>query len=126
METDMQNSDKEFLEQSLKFYKNIDKYESLLEINQKELEAFKNDMKIFLFVANKRYRSFTESFIRYIIIILRNRLNHLFTMCTNSKNYTKKMGEELGIITAQHRISWPLGWVQQDLSFDWLWSPVLK
>jgi hypothetical protein len=126
METDIRNSDKEFLEQALKFYRNIDKHEPLLEIDKKELKAFKNDIKVFLFIADKRFRSFTESFIRYNIMILRNKLDHLFAMCTSSKNYTRKIGEDLGIITAQHRVSWPLGWAHKDLSFDWLLDPVLK
>ena len=126
METDIQNSDKEFLEQALKFYGNIDKHEPLLEIDQKELKAFKNDIKVFLFIVDKRYRSFTESFIRYNIMILRKRLDHLFTMCTNSKSYTRKIGEDLGIITAQHRVSWPLAWVHKDLSLGWLLEPILK
>jgi hypothetical protein len=126
METEVQNSDKEFMEQALKFYRNIDKHGPLLEIDQKELEAFKNDIKILLFVADKRYRSFTEHFISYIIITLRKRLNQLFTSCTNSKNYTKQIGKELGIKTSWHGISWPIRWAHKDLSSSSLFEPVLK
>ena len=119
MKTDIQSSDRKFLEQALKFYRNIDKYSSSLEIDREELEAFKNDMKIFLFVADKRYRSFTESFVRYNITVLKNRLDSLFAACTCSKSYTDKIGEELGIITLQHRVSWPEGWGHSDLSLEW-------
>ena len=120
METDLQSNDREFLEQALKFYRNVHTYSSLLEIDANELAAFKNDIRVFLFIADKRYRSFTDGFIQYNIMILRNKLEHLFIACSCSKYYTKKIGEDLGMITPQHHVSWPLGWADKDISLDWL------
>ena len=120
METDIQNDDRKFLQQSLKFYRNIDKYSTLLSLDQEELEVFKNDVKIFMFVADKHYRSFTESFIRYNITVMRRRLQHLLSDCTANPNYNQKIGEDIGIVSPQHRLSWPLGWGRQDDSLNWL------
>ena len=118
METDVQTNDKDFVEQALKFYKNVDGYSSLLDLDRKELDAFKNDIKVFLFIADKHYRSFTESFVRYNITILRNRLQHLFVDCVASKHYTKRIGEKLGIVSTQHRFTWPLGWASREISLE--------
>ena len=126
MEAEIQSNDKDFLEQSLKFYKNIDKYSPRLDIDAQEVDAFKNDMKVFLFIADKRYRAFTEGFIRYNILILRTKLEHLFAVCSLSKGYTKRIGEELGMISPQHRISWPMGWAHKDVSLDVLVQPDYK
>jgi hypothetical protein len=126
METNVQKSDKEFLEQALKFYRNIDRYIPVLSIEQEEVEAFKNDIKLFLFIADKRYRSFTESFVRYNIIVLRTRVEYLFAACAASKNYTNKIGEELGIIIPGYKVSWPLGWgYKREISLDWI-APSVK
>ena len=126
METDILTKDKDFLEQSLKFYRNIDKYSSILGVDQGELASFKNDLRVFLFIADKRYQSFSEDFVRYNIMILRRRVEHLFIACTNSQHYTKKIGEELGITTRQHRIWCSMGWNRKDEPLNALVSPELK
>jgi len=102
MEATVLANDKEFLEQTLMFYRNINKYAALLEVNQMELDSFINDVKILLYVADRRYRSFTESFVRYNIAILRTRLESLFIACARSKNYSKKIGAELGMVMNGH------------------------
>jgi hypothetical protein len=123
MKIEIQADNKKFLEQAIKFYRNIDKHSYLLEAEPEELEAFKNDMKIFLFVTDKRYRSFTESFVRYNITVLRNRLEYLFAVCADNKRCTNKIGEELGIITPQYRVSWPAGVGHNHSLLDWGLNP---
>jgi hypothetical protein len=126
MKAAIQSNDKEFLEQALKFYKNIDRYSAPLEIDGKELDAFKNDIKILLFISNKHYRSFTESFVRYNITILRIRLEGLFMACTTSKNYRKKTGIELGIITPRLHVEHASGFDSFDTEPHWLAHRTIK
>jgi len=89
-----------FLLQSVLFYENIDDHVKLLDLDSEELSLFKNDIRIFLFVA-ERYQSFTRSFVLYNISTIQKRYEHLSTACINSKNYTNAMGAKLGILEAE-------------------------
>ena len=116
MRATIQNNDLEFLEQALKFYRHIDKYSKLLEIDRSEVGAFRNDVIILLFIVSTRDHSFSESFIRYNINLLRTRLEHLFLACMRSKNYNRNAGIELGIIIPWYRSVFPLGWGAQGMT----------
>ena len=120
MQQDIQSNDKDFVEQLLKFYKNIHNYASLFEIDRNELASFKSDVEVFLFIADNRYRSFTEGFLQYNIMILRNKLERLFMLCSSNKKYTLKIGEDLGMIAPQHRLLWPLSWANKGSLLHWL------
>lgn len=119
MKATIHNNDRAFLEQTLKFYRNIDKYSALLEIERCNLVAFKNDVDILLVIAGKRYYSFNEGFINYHIGVLRNRLESLFAICCKHKNYNRKIGIDLGIIIPWYqgvlRLSWPAPDLPSDL-----------
>ena len=118
MKPTIQNNDREFLEQILKFYRNIDKYSALLEIEPGELAAFKNDVSIFVVIASKRYHSFNDGFIRYNINMLRNRLERLFSACSNHQNYNRKIGLELDIVLPWYFGLLPLSWPSPGISFN--------
>ena len=105
----LEKNDRKFLLQSIKVCRVIDQYTIMLGLDSQEVSAFKNDVEVFLFVAN-RYDSFVESFILYNIESMRERLFRLLIQCRKSVNYNPNIGEELGIpapVQSAHIIKYP-------------------
>ena len=100
----LENDDRKFLLQSIKLCKNIDAYMQFLGLDSSEVANFKNEVELFLYIAN-HCPSFTESFILYNINTMRRNLAGMVFQCTRSKNYSYEVGEALGIATARHSVS---------------------
>jgi hypothetical protein len=85
-----------FLMQSVKFCEAIGPFVKLLGLNIKEVTIFKEDILAVLYIA-EHYKSFADSFILYNKGVLQKRMAILINDCLRSVNYTKSIGEVLGI-----------------------------
>jgi hypothetical protein len=89
-------NDRKFPHQSIRLYRRIDRYVDLLGLNAKTVEGFKSDVEAVVYVTG-RYKSFSESFVLFHIATIKKRFALLKRACVKSENYTRKIGEELGI-----------------------------
>lgn len=85
-----------FLIQSVRFCEGIGPLVKLLGLNIEEVRVFKQDIVAVLYIA-EHYKSFADSFILYNKGALQKRMAVLVNGCLQSVNYTKSIGEVLGI-----------------------------
>jgi len=90
----------DFLLCSARFCEKIDRYSGLLNLNQAEVNAYKNENDLFnyVFANNSSYGSLAESFVRYKMGSMQELFYDLVSKCRSSRNYTWQIGAELGII----------------------------
>src|SRR6202000_1314771 len=92
----------EFFLRSVKFCEKIDSYCSLLGLDKAEVDSYKNENELFnyVFAHKSSYGSLAESFMRYKISNMQSLFYDLSSKCRNSRNYTERIGQELGLTTA--------------------------
>jgi len=91
----------EFFLRSVKFCDQIDKYAAMLGLDPIEVDNYKNENELFnyVFAHKAAYGSLAESFMRYKICNMQMQYSDLAWQCKSSRNYTTKIGDELGITT---------------------------
>ncbi len=86
----------DFFLRSVKFYNNIDPYVDALNLDRKDIDAFKSDMQLYQHISELR-KSFPEYFVKYNIQIMQDRFKKLANDCRRSTNYTAAIGSAIGI-----------------------------
>ena len=86
----------DFFLRSVKFYNNIDKYSALLNVDRKDIDAFKSDMQLYQHISELR-KSFPEYFVKYNVQIMQDRFKRLSKDCKRSAAYTPAIGSAIGI-----------------------------
>jgi hypothetical protein len=91
----------EFFLRSVKFCDKIDTYSSLLDLDPLEVDSYKRENELFnyVFVNKASYGTLAESFMRYKISNMQSLFYDLVYKCKNSRNYTERIGTDLGIST---------------------------
>jgi hypothetical protein len=92
----IQEEDRKFLVQSVRFCQGIDPYITLLGLDAKEVAAFRDDVDTVVYIT-EHYKSFAHSFFLYNLGTMRKRMLGLVKDCLLSVNYTKNAGKILGI-----------------------------
>ena len=86
----------DFFLRSVKFYNNIDKYSDILNVERKDIDAFKSDIQLYQHISELR-KSFPEYFVKYNVQILQDRFKKLSKDCKRSAAYTTAIGSAIGI-----------------------------
>ena len=91
----------EFFLRSVKFCDKIDNYQVLLGLDSTEVDAYKSENELFnyVFAHKANYGTLAESFMRYKISNMQSLFYDLVYKCKNSRNYTERIGTDLGIST---------------------------
>ena len=91
----------EFFLRSVKFCDKIDNYRSLLGLDPAEVDSYKSENELFnyVFAHKSTYGTLAESFMRYKISNMQSLFYDLSAKCRDSRNYTERIGAELGITT---------------------------
>jgi hypothetical protein len=99
----------EFFLRSVKFCDKIDSYSLLLGLDRAEVDAYKSENELFnyVFAHKSSYGTLAESFMRYKISNMQSLYYDLSSKCRNSRNYTERIGAELGITIATGEVSNP-------------------
>jgi hypothetical protein len=95
----IEKKDYEFLLITARFCNKIDSYVSFLGLCEQEVDELKEDTLLFAYVLTNldHYSTCTEGITRNKIQNMRIAFNHLVQLCKNNKNYTVKIGLDLGI-----------------------------
>jgi hypothetical protein len=93
----------EFFLRSVKFCDKIDNYRSLLGLDPAEVDSYKSENELFnyVFAHKSTYGTLAESFMRYKISNMQSLFYDLSSKCRSSRNYTERIGAELGITTRE-------------------------
>jgi hypothetical protein len=95
----IRESDYNFLLSSEQFCNTINKYSSVLDVNEDDLHAYQEDNRLLIYVFHNagKYPSYAESFLRYKTQKMRSSYMLLASACRNSYNYNLSIGKELGL-----------------------------
>ena len=99
----------EFFLRSAKFCEKIDIYSTLLGLEAAEVSSYKNENDLFnyVFAHKASYGSLAESFMRYKMDNMQELFCDLVCKCKSSRNYTSRIGAELGILSSEVRSPQP-------------------
>jgi hypothetical protein len=95
----IEKKDYELLLLIARFCNKIDNYRSFLELSEQEVDELKEDTLLFAYVLTNldHYSTCIEGITRNKIQNMRITFSHLVQLCKNNKNYTVKIGLDLGI-----------------------------
>src|SRR5688572_1551437 len=94
----IKSEDFDFIMRVTKFCEKIDDYCVRLGLNREQIEVFKseNELLIYVFSNEDQYKTCSQSFIQIKINAMKKSYEELSQQCMRSKNYTIAIGEELG------------------------------